>query len=339
MGALPTPPLNARAVANPCAQSLALWLNQLSQPLPEGASLGVAYSAGADSTALLLAAKALWGKRVVALHVNHGLQNAAGDFEHHAMEFCQAHDIALRIATPTVLVQKGQSLEEQARLARYQALAALARHTPNCEVVLLAQHAQDQLETILLALSRGAGLPGISAMGSNFVRHGQRFARPILDVQAASLREWLTNAGHGFVDDPSNTDLSLTRNRIRAQVLPALEQALPGVAMAAARSAQHAAQAHGLLTDYARLHAQTTGLPPTLKALQALLASSEAAGINLLRYWLAQTPGATPSTAQLRQLVLQVKACTTRGHAIDIKVGGGHVRRVGDKLAYSPPII
>lgn len=325
--------------ANPCASPLTQWLARQTQALSEGDLVGIAYSGGADSTALLLAAKACLGPRVVALHVNHGLQAAASAFEAHAKAFCDSHSIAIRVAQRQVVVQTGQSLEEQARLTRYQALAELAQQPRGCAVVLLAQHAQDQLETMLIALSRGAGLPGLSAMASDFERHGQRFARPMLGVQAQAIRDWLCVNAHAFVDDPSNTDMSLTRNRIRAQVLPALEQALPGVAQAALRSAQHAAQAHSALQGYAEQDAQLTGLPPNIKALQALLVRSEAAGINLLRYWLAQTPGATPSTAQLHQLVSQIKACTTRGHRIHLKVGAGHVRLVGDALAYAPPII
>ena len=324
---------------NPCALPLAQWVAATAPTLASAGLVGVAYSGGADSTALLLAAKACLGERLVALHVNHGLQEAASAFEAHAKAFCHTHDIAIRVAQRQVAVRTGQSLEEQARLARYQALSELAQQRQSCTVVLLAQHAQDQLETILIALSRGAGLPGLSAMASNFERHGQRFARPILGVQAQAIRDWLCAHEHAFVNDPSNADMSLTRNRIRAHVLPALEQALPGVAQAALRSAQHAAQAHSALQAYAQQDAQLTGLPPSIQALQALLARSEAAGINVLRYWLAQTPGATPSTAQLHQLVSQIKACTTRGHSIHLKVGAGHVRRVGDALAYAPPII
>jgi tRNA(Ile)-lysidine synthase len=342
---------------NPCAKALASWHEQqlsqagetsLADACSGGGRIGVAYSGGADSTALLLAAINLWGERVVALHVNHGLQAAEDAFEQHARTWCETHHIECRVANLQVAVAAGDSHEERARVARYQALAQLANgagasHTHDaaqaCTVVLLAQHAQDQLETMLIALSRGAGLPGLSAMAAQFERHGQRFVRPILGIQATAIRQWLVQSGHRFVDDPSNADTSYTRNRIRAQVLPALEQALPGVAQAVARSAEHAAQAQGLLQELAALDALETGLPPGIKALQTLQAASPARCANVLRHWLAHTPGATPSAAQLQQLMQQVQACTTRGHAIDIKVGQGHVRRDGEKLTYSPPII
>jgi tRNA(Ile)-lysidine synthase len=324
---------------NPCAQPLENWWQHHAASLEPSAFIGVAYSGGADSTALLLAAKALWGERVVALHVNHGLQAAAQAFEQHGLAFCQTHAIAWRVERLQVAVAPGQSVEEQARLARYHALAKLAASADACGVVLLAQHAQDQLETILIALSRGAGLPGLSAMASDFMRYAQRFVRPILAVQAGDIRTWLAQSGHGFVDDPSNADTSLTRNRIRAQVLPALEQALPGIAQAAARSAAHAAQAQRVLVASALADAHSVGLPPNILALQQLVTRSEAQGVNLLRYWLSHTPGATPSAAQLRELMQQIKACTTRGHRIHIKVGAGHVQRSGDQLVFCAPII
>jgi len=196
-------------------------------PLPPLAGVvAVAFSGGADSTALLSAAIASYPERVVALHINHGLQAAAVDFEAHCKRVCDALGVPLVIRRVTVTCGPRQSVEAQARLARYEALASAAESV-NAGCVLLAQHAQDQLETVLIALSRGAGLPGLSGMAPQFVRHGMRFIRPILAVQGQALRDWLDGQGMAFIDDPTNQDTQFTRNRIRRDVLPALERALP----------------------------------------------------------------------------------------------------------------
>jgi tRNA(Ile)-lysidine synthase len=230
--------------------------------------------------------------------------------------------------------QSGQSPEDAARNARYSALADGARAL-GVQSVLLGQHADDQVETLLLALSRGAGLAGLSAMPATFERAGVLFARPLLELPAASLRAWLLEQGHIFVEDPSNTDERYTRNLIRARLLPALQEAFPAFRSTFARSAAHAAQAQSLLEEVAAQDLALTGQPPAIAALQALSRPRQA---NVLRHWLRMAHGATPSTAQLEQLLDQVAACTTRGHHIHLKVATGHVQRVHGHLQWDGPI-
>jgi tRNA(Ile)-lysidine synthase len=225
----------------------------------------------------------------------------------------------------------GESPEDAARRARYAALALAARQH-GLAGVLLGQHADDQVETLLLALSRGAGLPGLASMAAQFERHGAAFYRPLLHIPAASLRQWVVARQIPFLDDPSNTDERYTRNRIRARLLPVLDQAFPQFRSTFARSAQHAAQAQGLLLDIAQQDLMAVGAPPAIAALQLLSQPRQA---NLLRHWLHQNR-ATPSAAQLAQLLRQVAACTTRGHQIHLKVAAGHVTRQGAVLHYLP---
>jgi len=194
--------------------------------------------------------------------------------------------------------------------------------------VVLAQHADDQVETLLLALSRGAGLPGLACMPKVLVREGVTYHRPWLNASGASLRDALQRLGQVWVEDPTNQDTSYTRNRIRAQVLPALEIAFPAFRDTFARSAAHAAQAQEILQDVAVQDLQSVGDPPDIKALQALSVARQS---NVLRHWLVQQKQPA-STAQLHALLSQVRACTTRGHHIDIKVGRGFVRRDGAVL-------
>jgi tRNA(Ile)-lysidine synthase len=292
---------------------------------------GVAYSGGADSTALLLAAAQCWPGQVQALHIHHGLQAAADDFARVCGSLCAALSVPLHVVRVDAGHASGESPEDAARRARYAALALAARQH-GLAGVLLGQHADDQVETLLLALSRGAGLPGLASMAAQFERHGTAFYRPLLHIPAASLRQWVVARKIPFLDDPSNTDERYTRNRIRARLLPALDQAFPQFRRTFARSARHAAQAQGLLLDIAQQDLMAVGAPPAIAALQLLSQPRQA---NLLRYWLQQHR-ATPSAAQMDQLLRQVAACTTRGHQIHLKVAAGHVIRQMAVLHYLP---
>ena len=292
--------------------------------------LGVAYSGGADSTALLLAAAERWPGQVEAFHVHHGLQAAADDFVQVCQSVCSKAGLPLHVIPTNARHAPGVSPEDAARRARYAALATAAL-SQGMNGVLLGQHADDQVETLLLALSRGAGLPGLSAMPARFERCGMAFYRPLLQIPSAVLREWVVHQAIAFVDDPTNTDERYTRNRIRARVLPALAQAFPQFRTTFARSARHAAQAQAVLAEVAAQDLDTAGNPPVIQALQALSTPRQA---NLLRHWLLQQQ-ATPSTAQLDQLLHQVAACTTRGHQIHLKVATGHVTRQGGSLYYA----
>lgn len=224
----------------------------------------------------------------------------------------------------------GESPEDAARRARYATLASAAMEL-GLKGVLLGQHADDQVETILLALSRGAGLPGLSAMSAQFERGGMIFYRPLLQTPAAGLRDWLVTQQILFVDDLSNNDQRYTRNRIRHQILPALAEAFPQFRETFARSAQHAAQAQQVLAEVAAEDLLCIGSPPTITSLQSLSIARQA---NVLRHWLKQVHQATPSAAQLDQLLAQIAACTTRGHQIHLKVASGHLTRSGSVLTY-----
>lgn len=322
--------------ANPCDKALDQWCGRwpLSVPIASKSRVAVAYSGGADSTALLLAAAQRWPGQVVALHVHHGLQAAADDFEQHARSFCAQLGIALEVAHVNAAHAAGESPEDAARQARYSALADRAQIS-GATCVLLGQHADDQAETLMLALSRGAGLPGLSAMAERFERHGVVFGRPLLGVGAPQMREWLINNQQRFVEDPSNADERFTRNRIRARLLPVWADTFPGFREALARTTRHAAQAQTLLDQLADIDLAVVEAPPLIKALQILPLARQA---NALRRWLKQSAGVAPSEAQMEALLVQIEACRTRGHGIHIKVANGFVDRLGDRLAFSAPI-
>jgi tRNA(Ile)-lysidine synthase len=291
----------------------------------------VAFSGGADSTALLLAAAQAWPGQVHAIHIHHGLQAAADDFAGHCRKVCESMDVPLHVVHVDARHESGESPEDAARKARYSALAESAASL-RMKSVLLAQHADDQVETMLLALSRGAGLPGLAAMAPRFERHGMRFERPLLGVSGAALREWLAARGIDFVEDPTNANTAFTRNRIRCDVLPALEKAFPQFRETFARSARHAAQAQELLAALAAEDLSAVGNPPAVRELRKLPRARQA---NLLRHWLRTEHQAAASAAQIEELLDQIDACTTRGHGIRLKVATGRVELHQGSLKYS----
>lgn len=305
--------------------ALQAWHNKagLSPPTPINPLL-IAYSGGLDSTALLNVAHGLWPTAVRAVHINHGLQAQASNFEAHCREWCAQKNIPFSVAKGIVVCEIGESVEEQARLFRYQELAVQA-HQVHAQAVLLAQHADDQAETFLLALTRGAGLGGLSGMGSISVKHGVVFGRPWLEIRQSLLREWVSHAGWPFIDDPSNSDTRYTRNKIRHELLPKIEDLFPSFVAASLRSARHCAQADVLLHELAQEDlsklVNEDGCP-LLCDLQGLTTARLAL---VLRLWLKKTAGRAPSTAQLDELSKQVFAARTRGHHIRLKVVDGYV--------------
>lgn len=307
---------------NPAAPALATWAATL--------PLGIAYSGGADSTVLLHAAAERWPGQVEALHVHHGLQDAADGFEAHCVETCRVLGVPLHVGHVDARHASGESPEDAARRARYRTLAALAR-AHGLRQVALAQHADDQVETMLIALSRGAGVDGLAGMPASMQRHDVFFHRPLLELRSDAMRAWLGERQIAFIEDPSNSDARYTRNRIRHGLLPALAEVLPQFRETFARAARNAARASVLMTELAEIDLQTTGTPPAIAGLRALARERRA---NALRHWLRIAHDAVPSEAQLLQLLDQLDACRTRGHRIHLKIAGGFVEREGDFLRW-----
>ena len=296
--------------------------------------VAVAYSGGADSTALLAACARKWPGQVRAIHIHHGLQSAADAFEQHCVAACERLGVPLAVRHVDARHARGQSPEDAARRMRYDTLASVLHQEWDGAVkgVAIAQHADDQVETMLLALSRGAGLPGLAAMPARWERDGIAWHRPFLAVPGPSIRRWLVDESIGWIDDPTNSDEAFTRNRIRLKLLPALAEAFPQFRETFARSASHAAQAQQLLTGIALQDLEGTGVPPDITSLQRM---SRARQANALRLWLKRDHETAASAAQLEELLDQVAACVTRGHAIRIKVGHGFVERAGEQLAFT----
>lgn len=293
-------------------------------------TIGVAFSGGADSTALLLAAAAHWGQaRVVALHVDHGLQAAAEQFTRETEMFCRARGIAWAHRAVALAPQAGDSVEEIARDARYRALANLAADT-GCGVVLLGQHGDDQVESLLLALLRGAGPRGLAAMPERMKRFACQFARPLLACGAQELRDSLTAADVPFVDDPMNHEPAFRRTRIRAELLPVIARLEPGYRATLARSARLCAEADAVLAEQAAADYTVCREPGGLR-LVALRELGEQRAAEVIRHWL-RAEGLRLGSARTKELVRQVLRTADGAQRLEVRWPQARLARRGGLL-------
>lgn len=252
----------------------------------------IAFSGGLDSTVLLHLlvhlAKTESLPTLSAIHVHHGLQAAADAWPDHCQSVCDALGVPLQVVR--VQVQPGASIERAARDARY---AAFIEATQANEVLMTAQHRDDQAETLLFRLLRGAGVRGLSGMPSERPLGRGHLLRPLLNITRAELEAYATEHQLSWIEDPSNQDHQFSRNYLRHQVFPVLTARWPQAVATMARSAAHLSEAQGLLDELAQIdlaHASTAsdfdwlGLPSLELALLEKL--SDARQRNALSHWL-----------------------------------------------------
>lgn len=280
-----------------------LW-NQIS-PGPSGrVNCAVAWSGGLDSTVLLhlmTTLRARHPRRLAlrALHVDHHLQSASTRFRAHCEKLARRWRVPLRILDVRVKTGGGVSLEEAARDARYAAWrAALA---PG-ELLLTAQHADDQLETLLLALLRGAGPTGLAAMPRSAALGQARLLRPLLDLPRSALADHACTQRLTWVDDPSNQLLRFDRNYLRAEVVPRLRQRWPAVSQTVSRSARHCAAVADAMAGVAASDLETAADGEGLD-MTVLRRWPAARQLAVLRAWFRGAGLRSPDTRHLEQIL------------------------------------
>ena len=262
------------------------------QPWRSASGWCVALSGGLDSTVLLHLLASLAQREALpplsAIHIHHGLQAAADAWPAHCRELCAALCVPLQVEY--VQVAPGASLERAAREARY---AAFAARLGVGELLLTAQHRDDQAETLLFRLLRGAGVQGLSAMPMSRALGVGQLVRPLLNCSRDELLAYAREHKLTWIEDPSNADERFSRNYLRRQVLPALLGRWPQASANMARSAAHLSEAAQLLDELAQQDISAAQVStefawlrlPNL-ALPALRSLSEPRQRNALRYWL-----------------------------------------------------
>jgi tRNA(Ile)-lysidine synthase len=262
-------------------------------------SLCVALSGGVDSTALLAALSMLKRVSVRAIHVNHGLHANAGVWSEHCRKLAQQLHVPFRVVAVTVDRSRGTSLEAEARDARY---AAFAEELTDGEVLLTGHHEDDQLETVLLQLLRGAGLAGLAAMPASTRFANGWHVRPLLEASREQLVAWVRERSLTWVEDDTNADERLDRNYLRRAVLPALQARWPSASRTVARSARHIAEGQSLLEALARADVERASFGASLSA-KVLRTFTPERRRNAVRFWIAQSGHPLPDTTRLEEII------------------------------------
>lgn len=301
--------------------------------------LVIALSGGRDSLALLAACVqlrdqgALGARRLRAIHIDHGLQAESPQWARACRRIARAWRVPLSVRRVSVTLARGQSLEAEARRHRYAAFAELLRAK---ECLLTAHHLDDQAETLLLQLLRGAGVRGLAAMPEETALGRGRLLRPWLEVPRAQLTELLKSLQISeWIEDPSNRDLRFDRNYLRANLMPALLSRWPSAHGVIARSAKHLGEARELLDELAA--ADLAALVPrgatntAVIDVPALCALSTARQRNVLRYWLHAAGLRLPDVRHLERIRCELPLARRDAQPV-VRWAGGEVRRFGNKL-------
>ena len=278
------------------------------QALPENALLCIACSGGADSTALLHALASLSAARdhgLRALHVDHGLHPESSHWAEHCRALCESLAVPLHVVRVQVADTRGEGIEAAARRARH---AAFAENLRDGEWLATAHHRDDQIETVLLKLLRGAGPEGLGGMRAlrPFAR-GMQW-RPLLDAPRAALHDYAEAHGLGFIDDPANIDPRFSRNVLRNDIVPRIAAHWPH----AAQSVAHAAEACRTAADFLDGQAQRElqhlrhADAATIDA-RAWRALPDALRAVALERWLRERDLPAPTRAQRAQLEHQIE--------------------------------
>lgn len=264
----------------------------------------LALSGGVDSMVLLYALAQLRQRlpfKLSAMHVHHGLSPNADDWLKRCEQQCLALNVDFYSDKVRLDPHSGQGVEATAREARYQALEQV-RKTLDAAAIVTAHHRQDQSETLLLQLVRGAGVKGLSAMGGwDAVRH---LYRPLLAVSKTDLLAFATAHQLQWVDDESNTDTQYDRNFMRHTVMPVLRERYPQLDQSLLRTAGHMAEAQSLLDtlafqDLGQCDLRDEWLGQSI-AMPRLYALGDARAKNLLRHWFQLLNLRMPNQDQLQ---------------------------------------
>ncbi len=290
----------------------------------------IAFSGGLDSTVLLHLCAQMRGSvtaKFGAVHVDHGLHAESARWARHCEIECERLGIPLVTLKVAARAARGESPEAAARAARYAAIAALIE-TGDC--LLTAHHVDDQAETVLLQLLRGAGPHGLAAMPIIESFAAGWHARPLLGCAREAIMSVAVAEGLQWIEDPSNTDTGLRRNFLRHEILPRLKAHWPAAARTVSRSASHSASAARLLDTLAEQDlASLIGTEPGTLSAPALAALDHERQANALRAWLHRLGLPLPSTAHLVRLREDVLAAAPDASPV-LAWPGAEIRRYRD---------
>jgi tRNA(Ile)-lysidine synthase len=290
----------------------------------------IAYSGGLDSHVLLhlCSEQQTIRAKLTAVYVHHGLQKEADSWSIHCQQQAEQLGVNFKVLHVNAKSSSQQSPEEAARDARYQALKQLLNSN---DVLLVAQHREDQLETVLLQLFRGAGVQGLSAMPETSISGQGQLLRPLLDCSQQSLKDYAVQWQLNWVEDPSNQCDDFERNFLRNQIIPQLKTHWQALDKTVARTAKHCANAQQLLTELAiDLLAKPMNADHSL-SIEVLLSLENHQRALVIRQWFAHFNLKMPSVRFIDQLFNQVIAAKNDANPI-LERHDCKIRRYQNKL-------
>lgn len=299
----------------------------------------VAYSGGMDSHVLICACAEMRDRYHVnlhAIHINHGLSAQSALWAKHCADVCAAFSIPYDAFVIEVIAEEGKSIEEIAREKRY---ALFAEVLGEGDVLLTAQHQDDQAETMLLQLFRGAGPKGLAAMPViKPLGYGTQF-RPFLNLPRATLQKFALERKLKWIEDESNHQKTFNRNYIRHDILPLLKNRWPAINHTLSRSAAHCAEAQGLLEEFAAsIEKQACGSKPSTLSVTKLLKLSDEKQKLVLRYWISTQAYPLPDMKKLQSILINVlRARWDKMPCVAWQ--GTEVRRHRDDLYVMPALV
>lgn len=278
----------------------------LSRHLKPNQRVLLALSGGLDSSVLLhllAAAKQTIPFQLHAMHVHHGLSSNADAWADFCMQQCQLLNVPLEVVRVQLDLNSKQGIEAAARQLRYEALFDFKVNGITPDFVVTAHHQDDQAETLLLQLFRGAGVKGLASMAT--IDESRRLMRPLLDMSRQTLQEYAEQHNIPWCNDESNDNTQYERNFVRHDVMPVLATRYQSVKSVLARTASHLAEANDLLDTLAKIDADKL-LQNNSLCLQALTALDLARAKNLLRWWFSQNQLAMPTSEHLTEIIQQL---------------------------------
>ncbi|MEN7343936.1 MAG: tRNA lysidine(34) synthetase TilS, partial [Pseudomonadota bacterium] len=271
----------------------------------------VAYSGGLDSSVLLhtLAQSSDLGMPLEAVHIDHGLQGAQLPWRTHIETVTSALGVPLEVIEITLTPAKGESIEAVARQGRYQALAGLAGRP----LIVLAQHQDDQAETFLLQLLRGAGPKGLAAMPDAFFIGDHPAMRPLLAIDREGLSQFAKAMGIEWFDDPSNQDQRFDRNYLRSEVMPTIRARWPSASTTISRAASLQAETTGVIAQQATGDSRYVNWDGHSFSASQCQHLPESRQRNLVRFLLATCGLPVPSLRRLTTVIGLLNSNAARG--------------------------
>ena len=260
-----------------------------------------ALSGGIDSCVLLHAlvqVKKSLDFNFRVMHVHHGLSPNADGWVEFCKQTCVAYQVPLEVERVEVKKGAGIGLEAAARDARYKVL-----YDAGADYIILAHHQDDQAETLLLQLIRGAGLKGLSAMAAQ--DENRCLLRPLLDISRQEIEAYAKANQLAWIDDESNLDTKYDRNYCRHEIMPVIKARFPAADETLARSASHIAEASQLLNELALIDAQACLIEGRM-SVKRLGELNLPRAKNLFRWWLSSMGFVAPSSDRLDEMLTQL---------------------------------